>query len=135
YVMGVNPVLATAYSLFVVGTTSLVGGVQNVLQKRADLKTVLIFGIPSIISVYLTRAYIVPLLPDVLYRTDDFVLTKAIALMILFAGIMILASVSMIKPRRKTTTTKDQKITYNYPLILIEGILVGALTGLVGAGG
>lgn len=135
YVMGVNPIMATAYSLFVVGTTSLVGGTQKALQKRADLKTVLIFGVPSIVSVYLTRAYIVPLLPDVLYRSDDFVLTKAMALMVLFAGIMILASVSMIKPRRKITTTASQKLTYNYPLILVEGALVGVLTGLVGAGG
>src|SRR5690554_1218134 len=132
YVMGVNPVLATAYSLFVVGTTSLVGGVQSVLQKRADLKTVLIFGVPSILSVYLTRAYIVPQLPDVLFHLNGFVLTKSMTLMILFAAVMILASVSMIKPRKTPTAVKNQKPTYNYPLILVEGALVGILTGLVG---
>lgn len=135
YVMGVNPVLATAYSLFVVGATSLVGGVQSVLQKRSDLKTVLIFGVPSILSVYLTRAYVVPQLPDILFRVDGFVLTKAMTLMILFAAVMILASVSMIKPRKTPTAVKGQKLTYNYPLILVEGALVGILTGLVGAGG
>lgn len=85
YVMGVNPVLATAYSLFVVGTTSFVGGVQNALQKKVDFKTVFIFGIPSIVAVYLTRAYLMPLIPDVLFSLGDFQFTKPIALMVLFA--------------------------------------------------
>src|SRR5690554_238389 len=58
YIMAVEPVLATAYSLFIVGATSLVGGVQNAIQKKVDFKTVLIFGIPSIVAVYLTRAYL-----------------------------------------------------------------------------
>src|SRR5690606_33060836 len=82
YVMGVNPVLSTAYSLFVVGTTSLIGGVQNAIQKKVDFKTVLIFGIPSIAAVYLTRAYLMPLIPDVLFSIGDFQFTKPIALMV-----------------------------------------------------
>lgn len=41
YILGVNPVLATAYSLFIVGVTALVGGVQSALHKRVDFKTVL----------------------------------------------------------------------------------------------
>src|SRR5690606_35214566 len=98
YVMAVEPVLATAYSLFLVGTTSLVGGVQNALQKKVDFKTVLIFGIPSIIAVYLTRAYLIPLIPEVLFSLNGFEFTKPIALMVLFAFVMIFASISMIRP-------------------------------------
>ena len=135
YVMGVNPVLATASSLFVVGTTSLVGGVQNAMQKKVDFKTVFIFGIPSIAAVYLTRAYLIPLLPDVLLRIGDFELTKSIGLMILFAVVMILASVSMIRPCPYCQDQNKDEIQYNYPMILLEGGLVGVLTGLVGAGG
>lgn len=135
YVMGVNPVLATAYSLFVVGTTSLVGGVQSALQKKVDFKTVFIFGIPSIVAVYLTRAYLMPLIPDVLFSIGNFQFTKPIALMVLFAIVMIFASISMIRPCPHCKDADDGEIKYNYPMILLEGALVGTLTGLVGAGG
>lgn len=135
YVMGVNPILATAYSLFVVGTTSLVGGVQNAIQKKVDFKTVFIFGIPSIVAVYLTRAYLMPLIPDVLFSIGNFQFTKSIALMVLFAIVMIFASISMIRPCPHCKDADDGEIKYNYPMILLEGTLVGTLTGLVGAGG
>ena len=135
YVMGVNPILATAYSLFVVGTTSLVGGVQNAIQKKVDFKTVFIFGIPSIVAVYLTRPYLMPLIPDVLFSIGDFQFTKPIALMVLFAIVMIFASISMIRPCPHCKDADAGEIKYNYPMILLEGALVGTLTGLVGAGG
>lgn len=135
YVMGVNPILATAYSLFVVGTTSLVGGIQNAIQKKVDFKTVFIFGIPSIVAVYLTRAYLMPLIPDVLFSLGYFQFTKPIALMVLFAIVMIFASISMIRPCPHCKDADAGEIKYNYPMILLEGALVGTLTGLVGAGG
>lgn len=135
YVMGVDPVLATAYSLFIVGATSLVGGVQNALQNKVDFKTVLIFGIPSIAAVYLARAFLIPLIPEVLFTLGEFEFTKPIALMVLFSIVMILASISMIRPDSQGTTDEGATIQYNYPLILVEGALVGVLTGLVGAGG
>jgi hypothetical protein len=47
---------------------------------------------------------------------------------------MLLASVSMIKTKKKSTS-EEKPITYNIPLIIIEGIVVGMLTGIVGAGG
>ncbi|GAA5224786.1 sulfite exporter TauE/SafE family protein [Membranihabitans marinus] len=135
YIMSVEPVMATAYSLFVVGTTSIVGGVENALQKKVDFKTVFIFGLPSIAAVYLTRAFLVPLIPDVVFTIADFQVTKSIALMVLFAVVMIFASISMIRPCENCNNSEDAKIEYNYPLILLEGSLVGTLTGLVGAGG
>lgn len=135
YIMAVNPVLATAYSLFIVGATALVGGVQKALQKKVDFKTVLVFGIPSIAAVYLTRAYLIPLIPDVLFSMGAFEFTKSAALMVLFAFVMILASVSMIRPSAQDKAADAENISYNYPMILLEGTLVGILTGLVGAGG
>ena len=135
YVMGVDPVLATAYSLFIVGATSLVGGVQSALQKKVDFKTVFIFGIPSIAAVYATRKWLVPFIPDEIFSIGTFVVTKSIALMLLFAVVMILASASMIHPGKLKEEADDHPLKYNYPLILLEGSLVGVLTGLVGAGG
>lgn len=137
YIMGVEPMLATAYSLFIVGSTALVGGIQNAFQKQVDFKTLLIFGAPSILSVYATRKWLMPLIPDPVLTMGDFALTKSIALMLLFAVIMILASLSMIRTPKaaQTETNEEAPLTYNYPLILLEGTLVGVLTGLVGAGG
>ncbi|MEY3240245.1 MAG: hypothetical protein RIR11_1683 [Bacteroidota bacterium] len=136
YVMGVEPVLATAYSLFIVGTTALVGGVQAATQKKVDFKTVLIFGIPSITAVFLTRLWLVPLIPKHILTVGSFVVTKPIALMVLFAVVMIAASISMILPNKKTVVTDENTpMHYNYPMILLEGAVVGILTGLVGAGG
>lgn len=135
YVMGVNPVLATAYSLFIVGSTALVGGVQSAMQKKVDFKTVLIFGIPSIAAVYATRMWLVPLIPNEIFSIGSLVITKPIALMLLFAVVMILASVSMIRPGKNKELDENGPRVYNYPMILLEGTVVGILTGLVGAGG
>ena len=135
YVMAVNPVLATAYSLFIVGSTALVGGVQSAIQKRVDFKTVLIFGVPSIAAVYATRMWLVPFIPNELFSIGSQMITKSIALMLLFAVVMILASVSMIKPGKHKETDENAPRVYNYPMILLEGAVVGLLTGLVGAGG
>ncbi|MEN9510231.1 MAG: hypothetical protein RLZZ370_50 [Bacteroidota bacterium] len=136
YIMDVDPVAATAYSLFIVGATALVGGIRNAIQKTVHFPTVLVFGLPSIAAVYATRKWLVPLIPDELFSLGSLAITKPIALMLLFAVVMIMASVSMIRPGKKETERSDSgNITYNYPVILLEGTLVGVLTGLVGAGG
>jgi hypothetical protein len=135
YIMGVEPVVATAYSLFIVGSTALVGGLQYAFQKKVDFKTALIFGIPSIAAVYATRLWLVPFIPKEVVTIGDFVLTKPIAIMLLFAVVMILASLSMIRPGKQNTADENQPMNYNYPMILLEGTVVGVLTGLVGAGG
>lgn len=135
YVMGVEPVTAIAYSLFIVGTTSLVGGIRNAFEKRVDFKTVIIFGLPSIAVIYLTRSYLLPLVPDTIFTVGTFVLTKATALMVVFAIVMLAASLSMIRSKKGNSENEDSTIHYNYPLILLQGIGVGLLTGTVGAGG
>jgi uncharacterized protein len=134
YLMGVNPVLATAYSLFIVGATSLAGVFPKYKQGLVNLKTALIFGLPAILAVFLTRKFIIPAIPTELFRIGDFVFTKSILLMVLFAILMVFASISMIRGKKEVDES-DSKQVFNYPLIFIEGIVVGMLTGLVGAGG
>ncbi len=136
YLFGVNPVPATAYSLFIVGATSLVGAVPNYREGMVNLKTALIFGIPAILAVYATRAWLVPMIPDRVGGFGDFVVTKAMLMMGLFALLMVFASYSMIRSDKgspEETVTGPQQ--FNYPMILAEGAVVGVLTGLVGAGG
>lgn len=98
YVLHVNPVLATAYSLFIVGTTSMVGGINNAFKKNVSFSTFLLFGIPSIIAVYLTRWLVMPIIPAELGHIGQLTITKEIGLMLLFAVLMVLASISMIRP-------------------------------------
>ncbi len=134
YVFGVGATTATGYSLFIVGITSAVGTASYFKNGLVNVKTAIIFGIPSIIAVYLTRAFIVPAIPSEITSIGTFIVTKNILMMLLFAVIMIAASYSMIKKDKKTTDTNSIQ-SFNYPVILIEGAVVGMLTGLVGAGG
>lgn len=135
YVMGIEPVLATAYSLFIVGSTALIGGIQSARLGMVDFKTVLIFGVPSIIAVYSTRAFLIPLIPHSIFFIGDLEITKPLFLMVLFAIVMVMASITMIRPRTNKEVDSHELLKYNFPLILMEGTVVGILTGLVGAGG
>jgi uncharacterized membrane protein YfcA len=128
--------LATAYSLFIVGATSLVGVFPKYRDGMVNMKTAIIFGIPSIISVYATRKWVVPAIPEEIFTIGSFTFTKPLVIMLLFALLMAAASISMIRDK-KTVMDKDVVLEqqFNYPLIMLEGMLVGALTGLVGAGG
>lgn len=135
YLFGVEPVVATAYSLFIVGSTSLVGSFPKYKSGEINLKTALIFGIPSIAAVYATRAFIVPAIPSEVFTIGSLVVTKSLLMMILFAILMVFASVSMIRDKKKPIEAETGKQKFNYPLILLEGAVVGTLTGLVGAGG
>lgn len=134
YVMSVDPVTATAYSLFVVGTSALIGAVRNAQNGMVDFKTGIIFAIPAFIAVFLTRKFLVPAIPDDLFKVGDFDVTKDVAIMVFFALVMLIASISMIKGR-KDDDGEEKEIQYNYPMIVLEGLVVGVLTGIVGAGG
>jgi uncharacterized membrane protein YfcA len=135
YLFHVEPVQATAYSLFIVGASSLVGAWPKYKQGFVDLKTAIIFGIPSIVSVYATRKLLVPAIPSDLGEFGGLLVTKSLMMMLLFAILMIAASFSMIRSKSSKETITEGGQKFNYPLILLEGALVGMLTGLVGAGG
>jgi uncharacterized protein len=137
YLFGVDTVVATAYSLFVVGVTALVGVVPKWKNGEVQLRMALIFGVPSIVAVFATRKWLVPLIPDTIVRIQQWTLTKPVLLMILFAVLMLAAAVSMIWERKTdcATDTLPAVRPRNYPLVLLEGTVVGTLTGLVGAGG
>lgn len=135
YLFKVEPVLATSYSLFIVGFTSSIGSVDYFKKGLIHTKTALAFGIPTILSVFFTRAYILPSIPSEIFSMGDTVISKRILIMVLFAVLMILASYSMIKGRKEHADVGIQKQKINYAIIFAEGIAVGFLTGIVGAGG
>ena len=135
YILDVDPVLATAYSLFVVGSTSLVGAGTYMKKGLVNYKTAVVFAIPSFIAVFLTRKYLVPALPDPLFYIGEAGVTKSIGIMVFFAFIMLAASISMIRNKKCKDCDENEEIKFNIPLIALEGSVVGVITGIVGAGG
>lgn len=132
YIMGIEPILATAYSLFVVGTTALFGGIQKAKEKLVDFKKVVLFGIPTVLAVFITRKIIVPSIPNIVYSSNSFTLKKSVLIMIVFAIVMIMASIRMIRPLKEKISTNDK---LNYFGILLQGLFIGLVAGFVGAGG
>lgn len=135
YLLHINPITATAYSLFVVGASSLVGTLQNIKKKLVDFKTAIVFAIPAFIAVFLSRKYVVPAIPEDIVMFSYFNLSKHTAIMLLFAIIMLLSSFAMITGKNGNLEDGETKVSYNIPLIIVEGLLVGFITGLIGAGG
>jgi uncharacterized membrane protein YfcA len=118
----------------VVGLTSAVGSFSHFTKGNVHLKTALIFGLPSIVAVYSVRKFIMPIIPDPVFTLGSSEVSKSVAVLLLFAILMLLASITMIRKPKKIKE-KTGELSYNYPLIFVEGILVGGITGLVGAGG
>lgn len=135
YIIGIEPVLATAYSLFVVGSTSLVGSFTYMKKNLVNYRTALVFAIPSFIAVFLTRKFLVPALPDPIFSIGEIAISKNIAIMVFFALIMLVASYSMIRGKKDNGADADCEAKFNIPLIAVEGAAVGMITGIVGAGG
>jgi uncharacterized protein len=134
YLFGVEPVMATAYSLFIVGTTSFVAAIPKYKEHLVNLKTGFLFGIPSILSMFITRKWIVPALPDPLFTTQSFSLSKGDFILGLFAVLMVLASFSMIRGNQQKSHPRLVAVV-KWHWVVLQGILIGFLTGLVGAGG
>jgi uncharacterized membrane protein YfcA len=205
YLLHVDPVLATAYSLFVVGISSSVGAFSYMKKGLLNYKTAIIFAVPSFIAVFLTRRFLVPAIPEQLFSIGkldittevlfilllivamlavslmslnklfrgskkhirafllvtpaaimvflvrqffipgipenlivigNFTLTRDMGIMLFFALIMLISAFSMIKKDKAFQGENERRgIMYNYPMIVLEGGVIGTITGIVGAGG
>ncbi|MCF6128058.1 sulfite exporter TauE/SafE family protein [Flavobacterium sp. AS60] len=133
YMLSYNPIIATAYSLFIVGTTSAFGTFQNFKKGLVVPKTALLFVIPSVIGVYLTRKFILPEIPEIILYFGSAQLSKATFLMLIFAVVMFLAAYSMLKDDKENEVV-DFK-TKSLLAVIIQLFFVGILIGLIGAGG
>lgn len=131
YILNFNPIIASSYSLFIVGMTSTFGTLINFKKGNVVLKTGLLLAIPSLISVYITRKYIVHTIPEILIQNSYFTITKDLFLMVLFAVVMFFAALSMLK----TPTSEVVENKTNLFIIIFQIFCVGILIGLIGAGG
>ncbi|WP_285269690.1 sulfite exporter TauE/SafE family protein [Kaistella rhinocerotis] len=133
YVFGFDAVTATALSLFVVGVTSTVGSVGFIRQGQINYRTAFTFGIPSILGVLFSRRLVLPHLPHYIINRWGITLTKDMFLLLLFSILMLIASVKMIQKNERPRLRKYDEV--NYTLLVSQGLLVGIITGLIGAGG
>ncbi|WP_417199965.1 sulfite exporter TauE/SafE family protein [Bizionia sp.] len=133
YLFLVNEKVATAYSLFVVGVSALVGGLKQHKIGLVDWRTAFVFGIPAIIGISIVRHFVIPALPEVMFTIGNFEFTRRMVMFGMFSILMIPAALSMLRDVK--LKPENTQVSYNYPLIIIEGLLIGAITGMIGAGG
>tara|TARA_Y100000991_G_C21958791_1_gene343420 strand:- start:24 stop:809 length:786 start_codon:yes stop_codon:yes gene_type:complete len=133
YILDLNPVSATAHSLFIVGMSSLFGAQRLFNSYNINYKITLYFAIPSLIGVFVSRKWILPNIPEFIHFFHFYTIQKDDFILVFLAFLMFLASFSILfsfKPIFNKKHTKN-----NFVLILIDGYIVGVITGLVGAGG
>lgn len=135
YLFGLQPLLATSYSLFVVGSTSLVGAFNNFRKGLVNVKAALLFGASSIVTVFLTRKYLVPAIPQKIITIGGVTITESLLTMVLFAVLMLVASISMIRNKKIAVEEKECLDCVRFNKLVIYGIVIGLVTGFLGAGG
>ena len=137
YLFHVDAITATTYSLFIVGVTSMIGGTRAYVKKQVDFKSVSEFGIPSIFSIFITRHYILPAIPEKLFSIGSLELTRDTLLMIVFALLMLTASAFMISNADEEKEQKNTSESRNGGILPLAlwGLGIGFITGLLGAGG
>jgi len=120
YVAGMDAKQAIATSLLVVGVTSAVGAISHARAGRVRWRTGLIFGGAGMAGAYLG---------GVLAR-----FIPGTVLLIGFALMMIATAIAMLRGRKNVVATDG---VHHMPVakIIAEGLVVGLVTGLVGAGG
>ncbi len=131
YLFGVSPVLATSYSLFIVGSTSLIGAFNSWRKDLVDFRTTLLFGISSILTVFVIRKLIIPNIPeDIIIGSMHF--KFSVLTMILFGILMLAASFSMMSNKVAEHRPHHKK---NIGILILYGTGIGLVTGFLGAGG
>ena len=135
YLLGIDPTLSTSYSLFIVGVTSLVGALDYIRKGLVDYKAAAIFVVPSLLAVYFTRSFLLPAIPVHIELFAGFAVSRKIAMMVFFAIFMLAAAFSMIRDAKPEKEAASSELCYNALVLAAGGIVIGLITGIVGAGG
>lgn len=130
YLLDIKPMVATGYSLLIVGSAAFTGAVCYWQRGLVNLRAALMFSVPAMIMVLVARTFIVPAIPDPLAG-----ISKDIFIMMLFAGLMIAASLFMLNPLQSEKTQPLEMHAARVLKLVIGSASVGLLTGMVGAGG
>lgn len=131
YLFGLNAIESTTYSLFVVGVAASFAVYKHQRDGNIAFRASLPFAISALLTTYITRRFLLPAMPDLLYEGTSFTLTKDTLIVLTFSMVMILSSLSVLRG------VKEQKSVGQYQNLRLTwmGLLVGLLSGFVGAGG
>lgn len=132
YLFAIPATLSTTYSLALVSITSLIAATPHVLQKKLSFKKILQFGIPSMLSLYTVRAYLLPSIPAT-FTLLGFEVEKNLFMMLFFSVLMLTSGIFMVKQKKNNPDCFD--CPYNHFVLMIAGLIEGIITGIVGAGG
>lgn len=133
YLFHIDPLLATSYSLCIVGVSSIAGVISRLRQKLLDIKVILIFGAPSILGVFIARKFILHSIPNNFHVLPNYLISKSSFIMLFFAFLMLASAMSMILG--KNNKEKEGQLPTYGPTLALVGLLEGMVTGIVGAGG
>lgn len=133
YLFEIDAITATTLSLFVVGITSSVGSVSFVRQGHVQFSTALQFGLPSVLGILFSRRVVLPHLPPYIINRWGITITNEMFILLLFAILMLISAIKMIQKKERPRGRKFQQS--NYTLLASQGLLVGIITGFIGAGG
>ncbi|MEO6303470.1 MAG: sulfite exporter TauE/SafE family protein, partial [Bacteroidia bacterium] len=139
YLMCYSADIATSYSLFIVGLTSLIGAFSYLRKGEISAEAILQFAVASMITVFCVRKFLMPSIPETLHPFG-IEITKHTLIMVVFSILILCSSVSMIRKRKPNTINQVKwdefaKSPMGLPFVILLGICVGFITGFVGAGG
>jgi uncharacterized protein len=135
YFFGISPITATSYSLFIVGSTSSIGAFVNFKKGWVNTRAALLFSASSIVTVFAIRKYLLPVIPRIIFKIEDLVVTDSLFTMVLFAVLMLIAALSMIRANIEAIEEKECSNCLRFTKVISYGFVIGLVTGLLGAGG
>ena len=131
YVLGISPLIATTYSLGIVGISSAIAAIRNAREQQTNWKVLFTFAIPAIISIMIMRAYIMPALPKVLELGMIHISIESLSMIIL--SLLMLISAQRMMSSKELQSHDIQEISLM--ALMFTGLMIGVLTGFTGIGG
>ncbi|MEP7323543.1 MAG: sulfite exporter TauE/SafE family protein [Saprospiraceae bacterium] len=135
YVLGISPLISSTYSLFIVGIISMTGAIHYIRKRQVHYLSAILFAIPALIFVSITRHYLKTSSIQIDYHPGIFLKNQNFLIMLLFAGLIIWAGFSMITRNKNKEFYHQRPLIQRYGMLSISGAIIGALTGVVGIGG
>jgi uncharacterized membrane protein YfcA len=134
YLFHLEASVATGYSLFLIGVTAFSGTFQNIRKDLVDYKVALYYGLPSIVSVYVVRRFLIHWLPDVIFTVGSYSVDKDHFILTFLSVVMFGAAYKMITDN-PAGNTDNEAHPVNYFKLALYAVFIGTFLGIVGAGG
>lgn len=129
YFFGKSMLIATSYSLFVVAVASGIATIMRAGAKEVDFRQGIIFAIPSMLTAFSIRLFVMPLFP-ITFSLNNWTLSRDITITVLLILVMLYTAYRTMASKREVVDGKT-----SITAVILFGILTGLLSGFIGAGG